>query len=71
MKYLITGINGQLGHDLYKILNDGKNEVFAPTSLTLNLTDPVTIYKSVLESYHRKIQRSSRARREGLFRTVR
>ena len=29
MKYLITGINGQLGHDLYKILNDGKNEVFA------------------------------------------
>ena len=49
MKYLITGINGQLGHDLYKILNDGKNEVFAPTSLTLNLTDPVTIYKSVLE----------------------
>lgn len=49
MKYLITGINGQLGHDLYKILNDGKNEVFAPTSLTLNLTDPVTICKSVLE----------------------
>ncbi len=28
MKYLITGINGQLGYDLYKILNDGKNEVF-------------------------------------------
>ncbi len=49
MKYLITGINGQLGHDLYKILNDGKNEVFALTSLTLNLTDPVTIYKSVLD----------------------
>ena len=49
MKYLITGINGQLGHDLYKILNNGKNEVFALTSLTLNLTDPVTIYKSVLE----------------------
>lgn len=49
MKYLITGINGQLGHDLYKILNDGKNEVYAPTSLTLNLTDPVTIYKSVMD----------------------
>ena len=48
MKYLITGINGQLGHDLYKILNDGKNEVYAPTSLVLNLTDPVTIYKSVM-----------------------
>lgn len=49
MRYLITGINGQLGHDLYKILNDGKNEVYAPTSLALNLTDPVTIYKSVLD----------------------
>lgn len=47
MKYLITGINGQLGHDLYKILNDGKNEVLAPTSERMNLLDPTTIYNVV------------------------
>ena len=48
MKYLINGCSGQLGHDLYKILNDGKNEVKAPSSVGLNLLDPVTIYETIL-----------------------
>lgn len=47
MKYLITGGSGQLGHDLYKLLDDGKNEILAPTSEMLNLLDPVSIYNVV------------------------
>lgn len=49
MKYLITGVNGQLGHDLYKILDDGENEILAPSSIKMNLMDPVTIINTVCE----------------------
>lgn len=50
MKYLVTGVNGQLGYDIHKILNDEKNEVLAPSSKEMNLLDDKRIHE-VIEGF--------------------
>lgn len=50
MKYLITGVNGQLGHDLFKILDDERNSLLAPSSKEMNLLDEKRIHE-VIEGF--------------------
>lgn len=49
MKYLITGVNGQLGYDINKELNDrGYKDILAPTRDMLDITDKKMVEKIVL-----------------------
>lgn len=52
MKYLITGVHGQLGHDIVEVLkNQGNHEVFAPTRQQLDISnrDQVMTYVAQVE----------------------
>lgn len=50
MKVLITGIQGQLGYDVAKVLNARKIEYYAPTLAELDITDRQMVLK-ILEDY--------------------
>lgn len=50
MKYLITGVNGQLGYDINKELNDrGYKDILAPSRDMLDITNKKIVEKIVLE----------------------
>lgn len=49
MKYLITGGSGQLGYDLIKELKkDSQNEIYAPSSLEMNILDKDKVEEIIL-----------------------
>lgn len=49
MKYLITGVNGQLGYDINKELNDrGYKDILVPSRDMLDITDKKMVEKIVL-----------------------
>jgi dTDP-4-dehydrorhamnose reductase/dTDP-4-dehydrorhamnose 3,5-epimerase len=50
-KFLVTGINGQLGHDIVKELHDrGEYDVYAPTREEMDITDSDQV-KAVVTKY--------------------
>lgn len=50
MKILITGIQGQLGYDVAKVLDTRKMEYYAPSLEELDITDPAAVL-AILEKY--------------------
>ena len=51
MKVLITGIQGQLGHDIAKVLDKREVDYYAPMEKEMDVTDRAMVLK-VLENYH-------------------
>lgn len=51
MKVLITGIQGQLGYDIAKVLDKRKVDYYAPVEKEMDITDRAMVLK-VLEKYH-------------------
>ena len=51
MKVLITGIQGQLGYDIAKVLDKRKVDYYAPVEKEMDITDQAMVLK-VLEKYH-------------------
>ena len=47
MKYLVTGVTGQLGYDLKKQLLKQNQEVFAPTRAQMDIQDEESVRKVV------------------------
>ena len=55
MKFFITGINGQLGHDInIELLNRGYTDIYAPSSKEVNITDEAAVEKAIMD-YHPNI----------------
>ena len=55
MKFLITGINGQLGYDVnLELLRRGNVDILAPTREEMNLTNEEEVKKIILD-YRRDI----------------
>jgi len=51
MKVLITGIQGQLGYDVAKVLDARKIEYYAPALEELDITNRAVVLE-ILEKYH-------------------
>lgn len=50
MKFLITGVNGQLGYDIKKtLLSQNYNDICAPTRNELDITNEEQVKKTILE----------------------
>lgn len=50
MKFLITGVSGQLGYDVKKeLLKRGYQDIYAPTSKEMNIIDSTEVTKVILE----------------------
>lgn len=51
MKFLVTGVSGQLGHDIVKeLINRGYNDYMAPTVKEMDITNEITVNK-IISSY--------------------
>ena len=49
MKFFITGINGQLGHDInLELLRRGYTDIYAPSSNEINITDNDAVEKAII-----------------------
>ncbi len=49
LKFMVTGVNGQLGHDVYKVLKDSNLVVIAPGRDEFDLTDKEQVQKYILK----------------------
>ena len=48
MRFLITGVNGQLGYDVKReLISRGYTDILAPTREDLDITDEEAVYKCV------------------------